>query len=135
MYLLKKILQCLLFLFSLLNRDKSYLMEVQPRPSDAFLQERQRSFARTTTVEESSGQQGRVLSLAWNCCGRRLASASADKTVAIFSFDRDRLKRDLALRGHTDTVEKVVWHPLNADLLASTSSDKTVKIWDSKSTS
>lgn len=32
-------------------------------------------------------------SVGWNCDGRRLASGSFDKSVAIFSLDRDRLVR------------------------------------------
>lgn len=32
-----------------------------------------------------------VHSVGWNCDGRRLASGSFDKSVAIFSLDRDRL--------------------------------------------
>lgn len=35
--------------------------------------------------------QKKVHSVGWNCDGRRLASGSFDKSVAVFSLERDRL--------------------------------------------
>lgn len=39
------------------------------------------------------------------------------------------------LRGHTESVDQLVWHPLNPDILATASADKTVRIWDTRSNS
>ena len=37
------------------------------------------------------------------------------------------------LRGHTENVEQLAWHPSQKDTLATISSDKTVHIWDARS--
>jgi len=34
------------------------------------------------------------------------------------------------MKGHSDSVDKISWHPESDSILASTSSDKTLKIWD-----
>ena len=36
-------------------------------------------------------------------------------------------------RGHGDSVDQLCWHPTNPDHLATASGDKTVRIWDSRS--
>jgi WD40 repeat protein len=36
------------------------------------------------------------------------------------------------LKGHGGQIFKVSWDPSNADRLASTSSDKTIKVWDTR---
>lgn len=68
--------------------------------------------------------------MGWNCDGRRLASGSFDKSVAIFSLDRDRLGKDTTFRGHTGSVDQLCWHATMPDLLSTASGDKTVRIWD-----
>lgn len=55
-----------------------------------------------------------------------LASGSADKTICIWSVLKGLLAR---LKGHTDWVQSVGWHP-DGKLLASGSADRTVRIWD-----
>jgi hypothetical protein len=40
-----------------------------------------------------------------------------------------------SLRGHTDNVEQLAWHPTQKDTLATISSDKTLRIWDARSAS
>lgn len=95
-----------------------------------------------------------VHSVGWNCDGRRLASGSFDKSVAIFSLDRDRLvsnrivstniiccscfvlnlqAKDTTFRGHTGSVDQLCWHATQPDLLSTASGDKTVRIWDIRS--
>ena len=34
--------------------------------------------------------------------------------------------------GHADSVDMLCWHPLNPDVLATASGDKTVRVWDAK---
>lgn len=92
--------------------------------------------------------------MGWNCDGRRLASGSFDKSVAIFLLDRDRLVRidgqtefklitilfnlsifkskakDNTYKGHTGSVDQLCWHATQPDLLSTASGDKTVRIWD-----
>jgi THO complex subunit 3 len=38
------------------------------------------------------------------------------------------------LKGHADLVEQLVWHPHQKDIVATVSSDKTVRVWDARST-
>jgi WD40 repeat protein len=39
----------------------------------------------------------------------------------------------LELRGHTDTIEQVAWHPGQSSILATASADKSVRFWDLRS--
>jgi THO complex subunit 3 len=52
--------------------------------------------------------------------------------VALFLLDRDRLSKDHVFKGHGDSVDQLCWHPTHADLLATASGDKTVRIWDAR---
>ena len=38
----------------------------------------------------------------------------------------------ITYRGHGDSVDQLVWHPTDADMLATASGDKTVRIWDAR---
>ncbi|KAE8229775.1 hypothetical protein CF326_g5247 [Tilletia indica] len=40
----------------------------------------------------------------------------------------------IELRGHTDHIEQVAFSPVSVDLLASTGYDRTVKVWDTRTT-
>lgn len=83
-----------------------------------------------------------VHSVAWNITGRKLASGSVDKTARIWSVDAHATK-DLELVGHTvleispkfpqDSVDQLCWDPTHPDRLATASIDRTVKIWDARS--
>ena len=49
---------------------------------------------KNATVKSFSAHNSKIHSVAWNVDGRRLASGSTDKTVAIFSFEnKERLVR------------------------------------------
>ncbi|XP_058057173.1 THO complex subunit 3 [Anopheles bellator] len=82
------------------------------------------------TREASKAHTAKVHSVGWNCDGRRLASGSFDKTVAVFTLDRDRLNKENTYRGHTGSVDQLCWHASMPDLLSTASGDKTVRIWD-----
>lgn len=84
--------------------------------------------------KEYQSHSSKVHSVAWNCDGRKLASGSFDKTACTFTLDRDRLTKDHSFRGHGDSVDQLCWHPCNPDLFVTASGDKTVRIWDSRST-
>jgi hypothetical protein len=62
--------------------------------------------------------------------GRRLASASFDRTVKI--WDAASAQECLTLEGHTSTVYGVVFSP-DGHRVASASDDRTVKVWDAGS--
>jgi WD40 repeat protein len=64
----------------------------------------------------------------FDCC--LLASASVDKTVAIWNMNTGMV--ECVLKGHTKEVQSVAWcmWPGNVKLLASGSRDKTIRLWD-----
>ncbi len=61
--------------------------------------------------------------------GRRIASASDDKSVKV--WDVATGQEALTLKGHTDGVTGVTFSP-DGRRIASTSWDSTVKVWDAR---
>lgn len=41
--------------------------------------------------------------------------------------------KDIELKGHTDSVDQLCWDPKHAELIATASGDKTVRLWDARS--
>ena len=70
-----------------------------------------------------------VLLVAWSLDGRRLASASVDRTARI--WDTDTGKQLVVLRGHSDEVRGVAWSA-DGQRLATASLDRTLRIWDTQ---
>jgi hypothetical protein len=70
---------------------------------------------------------GSVNSIAFSPDGRRLASASADKTMRLWDVASGAAVR--TLEGHQDAVNGVAFSP-DGRWLASASADKTVRLWD-----
>ncbi|KAI5730532.1 hypothetical protein M8J76_014714 [Diaphorina citri] len=84
-------------------------------------------------IKEYQAHGSKVHSVAWSCDGRRLASGSFDKSVAIFALDKKGdLNKEVVYRGHTGSVDQLCWHATNPDLLSTASGDKTVRIWDAR---
>ncbi|MBV8694190.1 MAG: serine/threonine protein kinase [Ktedonobacteraceae bacterium] len=73
------------------------------------------------------GHPLRVNAVSWSPDGKRIASASDDKTVQVFDGTTD--KPLFTYRGHTDIVNAVNWSP-DGQFVASASADKTVQVWD-----
>ena len=67
--------------------------------------------------------------MSWSPDGKRLASASYDKTVIV--WDAQTGEKVRSLEGHSDWVNKVSWSP-DGKRLASASEDKTVIVWDAQ---
>ena len=64
----------------------------------------------------------------WNSDGKKLASSSFDKSVAIFSLTDERLSKENTFRGHNGSVDQLYWHATDPSLLSTVSGDKTVMI-------
>ncbi|KAI1303021.1 THO complex subunit 3 [Halotydeus destructor] len=90
-------------------------------------------FSNNNRLRDIQGHSMRVHSVDWSCDGRRLASGSCDKTISIYSLDRDRLSKEYNFKGHSESVDQICWHPSHPDRLASASLDKSVKLWDCRS--
>lgn len=98
-----------------------------------------------------------VFCLGWNVDGTRLATGSQDQTIRIWKTDDHlsvrqqlifgipqlythpgafwwlQMRQEAELRGHTDAVVYMRWHPSHADKLASTASqEKSVRFWDQR---
>jgi len=75
-----------------------------------------------------------VHTVAWNCSGNKLGSGSQDETIRIWSLDRrGKCSSEVELKGHTDSVEQLAFHPSSENVLVTASADKTVKLWDTRS--
>jgi WD40 repeat protein/serine/threonine protein kinase len=87
-----------------------------------------------TTLFTYRGHNDWVWSVAWSPDGKRIASASGDKTAQVWdALDGDHLNR---YSGHAASVYAVAWNSIRGtaalpvERIASASYDKTVQIWD-----
>jgi WD40 repeat protein len=76
------------------------------------------------------GHDGPVSSVAWSPDGKRLATASYDKTGKV--WDVASGQEVLTLIGQNEDLSSMAWSP-NGKLLATASYDKTGKVWDAAS--
>jgi WD40 repeat protein len=70
---------------------------------------------------------GQVWSVVFSPDGKRIGTASQDKTAKIWDAATGRLL--LTLSGHTDSVNGIVFSP-DGKRIATTSDDHTAKVWD-----
>lgn len=98
----------------------------------AYVKRMQKHFQSHGRTKDFSGHSQKVHSVGWSSSGRHLASCSFDKTVSIYSLEKDRLTKTCTMKGHSDSVDQLCWHPSNPNLLVSASGDKTIRIWDTQ---
>lgn len=100
----------------------------------SFVETTRKFLEANNRVRDLPAHTSKVHSVDWNCDGRRLASGSFDKTVSLFGFQSDKLVKKHTFKGHSDSVDQLCWHPNNPDLLATASLDRTVRLWDARTT-
>ncbi len=81
----------------------------------------------TRSMTRLTGHVATVQTLAFDLTGKRLATASADRTVRIWSVD-DATEL-LTFAGHKATVESVAWSH-DGKRLAVAGQDGTIRLWD-----
>ncbi len=84
---------------------------------------------RTRQVRVLRGHKDQVIGLHFSRDGRRLASGSWDGEIRVWDLGNPRA-RPRVLTGHTDAVHAVRF--VGDQLLASASTDKTVRLWDQR---
>jgi len=90
-------------------------------------------FENASVHRDCVGHKKKVHALSWNAQGTILASGSVDNSSRLWEIDTQGQGNTLhELKGHTDSIDQLCWNPRNPDELATTSSDKTVRVWNAK---
>ncbi|XP_066917607.1 THO complex subunit 3-like [Clytia hemisphaerica] len=102
---------------------------------NSYYKHMQRHFQSHGRTKDFVGHSSKVHSVGWSCGGRHLASCSFDKTVSVYTLEKERLVKECTMKGHSDSVDQLCWHPTNPNLLVSASGDKTIRVWDARNSS
>lgn len=91
------------------------------------------NFAALKTKDLRSGHRSSVRCVNWSLDGRKLATCGADRLIRVWVPERSVDHRaSTELRGHTESVDQLCWHPTNPEVLASASGDRSVRLWDAR---
>jgi WD40 repeat protein len=108
------------------------LEKYRPKPGETDLRHFEWHYLNKLCHPELLTLQGHtngVASVAYSPDGKRLASASADKTVKVWDTQTGQALH--TLQGHTGRVWSVAYSP-DGKRLTSMSDDRTVKVWDTQ---
>jgi THO complex subunit 3 len=81
------------------------------------------------------GHAKKISSLCWNSTGDTIATGSGDSVIKLWSVDKSGQCKasSTSLRGHAGTIDGLAFSPLEPHLLASGSTEKAVRLWDTRS--
>lgn len=78
-----------------------------------------------------------IRTISWNASGTFVATGAADKTLRIWNPEKTNVKNSTELRTAgapaTVSLERVAFHPINENELASCGTDGMVRFWDVRS--
>jgi THO complex subunit 3 len=78
-----------------------------------------------------------IRTISWNASGTFIATGAADRTLRIWNPEKTNVKNSTELRTPAATtltqLERVAFHPINENELASCTSDGMVRFWDIRS--
>ena len=78
-----------------------------------------------------------IRTLSWNASGTFIATGAADRTLRIWNPEKTNVKNSTELRTPgvpaSTQLERVAFHPINENELASCSTDGMVRFWDIRS--
>ncbi|PSN59778.1 WD40 repeat-like protein [Corynespora cassiicola Philippines] len=78
-----------------------------------------------------------IRTLSWNASGTFIATGAADRTLRIWNPEKTNVKNSTELRtpgvAPSVSLERVAFHPINDNELASCSTDGMVRLWDVRS--
>ena len=88
----------------------------------------------TSYIRQVNAHSSKVHSVNWNYDGSFLGSASVDKTASILALRPNSMKMTKinSCRGHTSSVDQILFSPVNMNVFATAAHDKTVRLWDSR---
>jgi THO complex subunit 3 len=78
-----------------------------------------------------------IRTISWNASGTFVATGAADKTLRIWNPEKTNVRNSTELRTPnvppSTALERVAFHPINENELASCSTDGMVRFWDVRS--